>query len=611
MRIRTRLTMGTMNGIEGLLKFAWCGVPTALRARLAVVIILVALSTLLNSFTPIYFKNLIDSVATLGQGSINATAALLVYLTIFALSKLVSEARWFLYGPVEQKIQSILYLKIFDHLHALPLDFHMTRGTGSIQQAAMNGLMGFRTLLLNFTLVGIPLVMETIMVSCIMAALYDVYYAFIVISTISLYSAIAVIGTEKMGSSQRAAVAAFTQATSRTADSLLNLEAVKSFCAEPVVRKKVSGSLNSAVEQWSCWYIRRSLTGAAAIAVVVCGAGFLLFISGRGVLSGALTIGDFVLINSYLLQILRPLEGLSLAYREVRQATIYAEGITELLGAQVDPSEVDSGCDIGSNPSAISFSDVSFGYKTGQPILNGVSFDVPEGRTIAIVGRSGAGKSTIVRLLLRFYSAQKGDITIGGCSISKLRTKSLRSAIAIVPQDTVLFNASFAENIAIAKPDCSEREIQRAAEKAELHDLIASLPEGYSTVIGERGLKLSGGERQRVAIARAVLKKPRIFVFDEATSALDTATEQRIQENIHNLSEGVTTIIIAHRLSTVTRASQVLVLDDGRIVERGTHDALLKEGGLYSRLWDDQNPLEADCLSRVSRPTSTVSNSSS
>ncbi len=579
-----------LHAFRALLPLIWDQAEPGLRVRLLTAVLLTLATAGLNALAPVLFKQLVDrftaSVALLP--ALLPALLLGAYIALQCLAFVVGELRWFLYGKVEQRVQRRLTLLLFDHVHALSLCFHLGRHTGGLQQTIGNGLMGYRLVLFNALFVVVPLIFELALVGFVLGGFYDPLFVTIVAATTALYVVSFVIGVERQRTALRETTSAYTEAFAKAADSYLNYETIKYFGGERHVRSLFDRSLTVGEAKGTLFYNIRSVTGLIQALCLTLGLGAVVVAAARAVAGGSMTVGDFVLVNAYMLQLIRPLGVLSFAYREIKMGLTYVEKMTALLDERSEIVEAPAARVLPDGPGEIVFSDVSFAYDERRPVLDGVSFRVPPGHTLAVVGASGAGKSTLSRLLFRFYDLTGGRIAIDGAALPELTLTSLRAAIAVVPQDTALFNDTLEYNIGIAAPAAGRGEIEDAARLAEIHDFIATLPDGYDTVVGERGLKLSGGEKQRVAIARAVLKHPRIFIFDEATSALDSHTERAIQRNLEAVSRGTTTLIIAHRLSTVVHADEILVLDGGRVAERGRHEALLAAGGLYAAMWQRQ-----------------------
>jgi ATP-binding cassette, subfamily B, heavy metal transporter len=422
-----------------------------------------------------------------------------------------------------------------------------------------------------------------------MLARLDGVFAAVLMVTIVLYGVALVVGSEWLRAHQRKAVAEGAVAHGKAVDSLLNYETVKYFGNEDHVAERYDQSL-ARVEGLTVRALTfRSLTGMVFVSILALGTGAILLLAVGRVGAGAMTVGELVLVNTYLLQLTRPLDRLGQLYRSIKQAFVDLEQLMALLAERPEVQDAPDAVPLPEGPGAVAFERVSFAYDPARPILEGIDFRLRPGRRLAVVGPTGAGKSTIARLLFRFYDPTAGRILVDGHDLRDVTQASLRAAIAVVPQDAVLFNDTIGYNLAFGRPDATRAEVEAAARAAELHDFVASLPDGYDTLVGERGLKLSGGEKQRVAIARAILKRPRILILDEASSALDSATEQAIQRRLRELGRGVATLVIAHRLSTVVDADEILVLDQGRVVERGTHGRLLQHGGLYADLWRRQS----------------------
>ncbi len=572
--------------LVSLQSLIWKESGTGLRLSLISIVLLVLAIAALTTITPLFFKYLIDRlVVSPGEIPVLLIAA---YIGALSLAKLGSELRWRVYGRIEQRLRRRLALRIFDHVHALSLRFHLERRTGALQQVVGNGLLGYCLILQNALYVVVPLVFEILLMAGVVTALGKPVFLAILVATAVLYLAVTVKGVDRQQVAQREASAAQVEAAGVIADSYLNYETIKYFGCEPVIRERLDQTLKRGEDGWIRYYGRRATTGLTQIVFLVTALSATLVLAAFDMTKGAMTVGDFVLVVSYLLQLLRPLEGFGLAYREIKTGITYIEQMLDLMDERCEVRVISGALALAPGAGEVEFDQVYFHYQANHPVLQDISFRLSPGRTLAVVGPTGAGKSTLSRLLFRFYDVTGGVIKIDGVPLQALTPESLREAIAVVPQDVVLFNDSLSFNIGIAKPGCSPREIEAAAQLAGIAGFIASLPEGYDTLVGERGLKLSGGERQRIAIARAVLKRPRIFIFDEATSSLDNITEHLIRQNIEELTQSVTTVFITHRLATVTTADEILVLVDGRVVERGDHAALLAQGGVYTAMWQRQ-----------------------
>ena len=577
--------------LRRVLRIFWGEAESPLRRRIVGTVALLALTALLNALVPLLFARAIDALAP-GAALLVAPAALvLAYVVAQWLAKVLSELRWALYGPIEQRTRRRLARHALEHLHALSLSFHLARRTGQISRVLDQGLNGARELLFDGVFLILPLLAEVLFVAAIMLARLDLIFAVILIVTLSLYAVALVVGSEWLRAHQRKAVAEGAIAHGKAVDSLLNYETVKYFGNEDHISRRYDDSL-ARVEALTVRSLGfRSLTGIVFASILAVGTGLILMLALGRVTAGTMTLGELVLVNAYLVQLTRPMERLGQLYRSIKQAFVDLEQLLELLALEPEVEDRPDAIALPAGPGAVAFEGVAFAYDPARPILSGIDFHLAPGHRVAVVGPTGAGKSTIARLLFRFYDPTAGRVLVDGHDLREVTQASLRAAIAVVPQDTVLFNDTIGYNLAFGRPDASQAEIEAAAEAASLHQFIAGLPDGYQTLVGERGLKLSGGEKQRVALARAILKRPRILILDEATSALDSATEQAIQRSLRGLG-GVTTLVIAHRLATVVDANEILVIDRGRIVERGTHDRLLRLGGLYADLWRRQSTRE-------------------
>jgi len=513
---------------------------------------------------------------------------ILAYGAARILSLAFADLRDAIFSKVGQRAIRNVALRVFRHLHALSLRFHLERQTGGLSRSIERGTNAIDTLL-RFTLFNIlPTILEVGLVFAILWTLLDVWFALATLATVGAYVAYTLAVTEWRIRVRRQMIEQDNRANTRAIDSLLNYETVKYFGNEAHEAARFDEAMQKYERAAVLSQSSLSLLNIGQAAIISVGVTIVMWMAAAGIVAGTMTIGDFVLVNTYLLQLYQPLGVFGWVYREIKQALVDMEKMFDLLRADREVRDRPGAPALRVAGGEVRFEDVDFGYDPRRPILKGVGFTVPAGHTVAIVGPSGAGKSTISRLLFRFYDASGGRILIDGQDLRTVTQDSVRAAIGIVPQDTVLFNDSIFYNIAYGRPDAAEAEIHEAARLARIDGFIRGLPDGYDTAVGERGLKLSGGEKQRVAIARTILKDPRILLFDEATSALDSRTEQEIQANLRELARGRTTLIIAHRLSTVVDADEIVVLDDGRIAERGRHADLLARGGMYAEMWARQ-----------------------
>ena len=579
-----------LKAIGVVMPYLWPRDEPAMRLRVILSVGVLILTAIMNALLPVLFSIAIDRLTPSGTSLlvVAPVALLLGYGFIFWFSRSLNELRWILFGPLEQRIRRRLGLAVFDHLHTLSLRYHLSRRTGTLSRVQERGLEATAELLFNLVFVIAPLITEIVIITAVVLARFEAHFAVIMGVTLSLFLSAVVFGSEMLRRYQRPAVIKAAEAHGQAIDTLLNYETVKYFGNEPYVSNRYDVQLGEAERLTVRSLIFRSLLGVAQMTVLAVGAGAIVVLGGMDVASGAMTVGAFVLINTYLLQLVRPLERLGNLYRSIKQALIDLEQMSQIFDEQPEVTDAPGAEPLSDGPGAIQFDNVSFAYDPRRQVLKNVSFTVEPGRKVALVGPSGGGKTTIGRLLFRFYDPAEGSISVDGQNIRTRTQASVRAAIGVVPQDTVLFNEAISENIQFGKPGAAQEEIIAAAELAQIYDFISSLPDGFDTVVGERGLKLSGGEKQRVAIARAVLKHPRIFLFDEATSALDSHTEQAIQESLTRVSQGSTTVVIAHRLSTIVDADQILFIGGGEVRERGSHQQLLAMGGLYAALWDRQ-----------------------
>jgi ATP-binding cassette subfamily B protein len=555
------------------------------RGRIALVLGLLALAKLANLGVPISFKAIVDGLTPTTQAL--AIPALLVagYGLLRLSAAIAGELRTILFARVHIGAKRKAALDSFRHIHNLGLRFHLERRTGGLSRIIERGTGAIENFLYYCIITIVPTLFEVAIATAFLLWAYPNVFALATLLTLSIYVVVTISITEWRTRHYRRMQEADNEAAARAVDSLLNYETVKYFANEDYESRRYDEHL----DRWQAaaeksWFALGLLNGAQAI-IIASGLTGLMWLAAREVASGAMTVGDLVLITTLLIQLFVPLNILGMMYRDIKQALTDMERMFGLLGERREIEDLPRASALHVSGGAVRFNQVGFAYDARRPILFDVSFEVPAGHTIAVVGASGAGKSTLARLLYRFYDVGSGAIEIDGQDLRSVTQHSLRHAIGIVPQDTVLFNDTLYSNIAYGRPEASRDEVIAAARAAQIHDFIERLPDGYDTVVGERGLKLSGGEKQRVAIARTILKNPPILLFDEATSALDTATEREIQAQLDAIARNRTTLVIAHRLSTVINADQILVMDAGRVVERGTHDELLARDGAYAKLW--------------------------
>jgi len=573
-----------------------------LRGRVLVSLAFLIGAKVINVYVPLLYKGAVDALSPGHAAVITVPVALVIGYGIARVgAQLFAELRDAVFAKVGQRAVRRLALATFRHLHALSLRFHLERQTGGLSRAIERGIRGTEFLLSYMLFNVVPTLFEILLVCAILWGFYRATFALATLATIIAYIAFTFSVTDWRIKFRREMNERDSEANTRAIDSLLNFETVKYFANEAHEAQRFDQALR-AYEHAAV----RSQTTLSALnigqgIIIATGLVTVMLLAGFGVAAGRMTVGDFVLVNSYLVQLYSPLNVLGMVYRNIKQSLTDLESMFRLLSVKAEIEDRPGAPALAVPRGEVVFDRVSFHYDPRRPILAEVSFRVPPGGTVAIVGPSGAGKSTIARLLFRFYDVHAGAIRIDGQDLRDVTQDSLRRAIGVVPQDTVLFNDTVRYNIAYGRPGASDAEIEEAARHARIHDFIASLPDGYQSQVGERGLKLSGGEKQRVAIARVILKAPRILIFDEATSALDTKTEHEIQANLDEVSAGRTTLVIAHRLSTVVNADEILVLDQGRIVERGDHAALLAEGGVYAAMWarQQQEADERDALAEV------------
>ncbi len=581
--------------IRALLPYLWPRGATELRLRVVIALTFLAVAKLINVCVPFFYKWAVDALS----GEVAAAVVLPVGVIVgYGLARVLAlsfgELRDAVFAKVAQRAIRTAALRTFRHLHGLALRFHLDRETGRLSRAIERGTKGIE-FVLNFTLFNVaPTLFEIGLVCSVLWVLYDAAFAVATFITIAGYITFTLVVTEWRIKFRRTMNEMDSRAHTRAIDSLLNYETVKYFGSEDHEARRFDDALRGYEQAAVKSNVSLSLLNIGQAAIIALGLTVVMLMAGRGVVAGTMTLGDFVLVNTYLMQLYQPLNFLGFVYRQIKQSLTDMEAMFGLLHVHAEIADAEDAPPLAPGPGEVTFDGVTFGYDARRPILSDVSFTAPPGGTVAIVGPSGAGKSTIARLLFRFYDVDKGSIRIDGQDSRAVTQSSLRAAIGVVPQDTVLFNDTIYYNIAYGRPDATPTEVEEAARLARIHEFIMAIPDGYQTRVGERGLKLSGGEKQRVAIARAILKGPRILIFDEATSALDSHTEKEIQASLSEVSAGRTTLVIAHRLSTVVDADQILVLDGGRIVERGAHAELLARNGQYAAMWARQQESERE-----------------
>lgn len=535
---------------------------------------------------PLMLKGIVDNLDAARNPLLVLPVAFLIgYGAMRLANAAFSELRDAIFAKVTQRAIRRVALQVFRHLHNLALKFHLERQTGGVSRDIERGTRGISFLLTFMLFNVIPTLVEIALVALILFINYQASFAIITFVTVALYIAFTLVITEWRMKFRRQMNDMDSKANTRAIDSLLNYETVKYFGNEEFEARRYDENL----AVWEQAAVRNqtslSFLNFGQGAIIAVGITWLMFLAADGVVDGSLTMGDLVLINAYLLQLFIPMNFLGFVYREIKHSLADMEKMFSLLDQNLEVRDQADARDLVVGDGVLRFEHVAFSYNPNRQILFDMDFDVPAGHKVAVVGHSGSGKSTLARLLFRFYDVGGGRILINGQDIRAVTQKSLRAAIGIVPQDTVLFNDTIYYNIQYARPDAPREEVIRAAKMAHIHDFIESLPEGYEAMVGERGLKLSGGEKQRIAIARVILKNPRILIFDEATSALDSKSEQAILAELRSVATDHTTLVIAHRLSTIVDADQILVMDQGRIIERGTHQALLADGGTYAHMW--------------------------
>jgi ABC-type transport system involved in Fe-S cluster assembly fused permease/ATPase subunit len=571
--------------------------------RVALALALLIGAKFANVGVPLVMKEVVDGLDPALQVVAVPVALLAIYGVLRFSTTLFQELRDVVFVRVTQRAIRRVALGVFRHLHSLSLRFHLERQTGGMTRDIERGTRGISSLLSYLIFSIIPVILEFALVAAVLLAKFDWRFAAITFSAVAVYIAFTVTITEWRMEIRRRANELDSRANTRAIDSLLNYETVKYFGNEEFEARRYDEQLHKYEDAATRNEASLGLLNIGQSLIIALAVTALMLLVAEGVVSKQFTLGDLVLVNGLLIQLYIPLNFLGMVYREIKQSLLDMDRMFRLLTEHREVEDRPDAVPLPSERLDVSFQHVDFSYENTRQILFDVTFDIPAGHRVAVVGHSGSGKSTLARLLYRFYDVGSGKLLVNGTDVRAVKQSSLRAAIGIVPQDTVLFNDTILYNIRYGRPEASDEEIFDAARAAHIHDFIASLPKGYETQVGERGLKLSGGEKQRVAIARALLKNPRILIFDEATSALDSRAEKAIQAELERISQGRTTLVIAHRLSTVMDADQILVLGQGRIIERGTHGQLLDAKGEYARMWALQQQ-QAEAQQVLERATS-------
>ena len=586
--------------VRQVVPYLWPEGETEAKVRVVAAMLFLVLAKVATVITPFFFKYAVDAIAPMEDGEIPQSALLVAPVALVAAycvarvsQILFAQLRDAVFSRVGQRALRRLAIRTFRHVHALSLRFHLERKTGAMSRIIERGVKGVEFLLRFMLFSIVPLILELLLVAGIFFWHFGPSFFAVIIGTIILYVFFTFRVTEWRVRIRRVMNEKDTDANQKAVDALLNYETVKYFSAERRESDRYEGAMigyeNAAVKtQTSLAFLNLGQS-----VIISIGLGLVMVFAAKMVLAGTLTVGDFVLVNALMMQITMPLNFLGSVYREIRQSLIDMGDMFTLLERPAEVQDKPGAQPLRVSEGRVAFEGVEFHYDPERAILKGIDFTAQGGGTVAVIGQSGAGKSTIARLLFRFYDVTEGRITIDGQDIRDVTQESLRQNIGVVPQDTVLFNDTIRYNIGYGDPDATPEQIEQAARDAAIHDFVEALPDGYDTMVGERGLKLSGGEKQRVAIARAILKNPPILILDEATSALDSGTERDIQDSLRRLSENRTVVTIAHRLSTIVDADEILVMQDGQVVERGPHAMMLSNGGLYAEMWHRQEASEA------------------
>jgi ATP-binding cassette subfamily B protein len=575
-----------LEGLREVVGLVWTHATPFVKRRLIAALLLLVIASVLTALGPVALKLVVDQFA--GQSSASAVSSGLLiggYVLSQYLSRSIGEIRGLVYTRAERRMFRSLSEKLFSHVMHLPFSFHTNRQTGAISQTLDNGQQGYQLVLHHLIFTLLPVIAELATVIVVLLSFNHPEFLALFCGAVVCYATAFSFFAIRIAKAADSASSAHVASTAAMTDAVLNYETVKFFAAEHVVEDRLSRALERTEDGWVGFYRRYAYNGLGVAAIYAAFLAAAVLYAAHQVKQGRMTVGDFVLVNTYMLQIIRPIEMLGYAMQGFSQGMAMLRKMLELFHEQTEPMTDVRREPLTGGPVALAFDRVSLSYNAERAVLKDVSFMLPAGKTLGIVGGSGAGKSTIVRLLVRLYEPDGGQILFDGIPTSELSLSQLRRAIAVVPQDTILFNDTVGYNIGFGRSGATQDEIEQAARLAHLHDFIMSLPDGYETKVGERGVKLSGGERQRVSIARGALKRPSIYVFDEATSSLDSRTEREILANLNEISKSSTTLIIAHRLSTVVHADEIIVLGQGTVLERGTHSQLLEMGGAYAALW--------------------------
>ena len=588
-----RVQRSTFQTITSLLPYLWPAGNRDARIRVTTALLFMLLSKVATVYVPVIYGRIVDALAPKDPASaafVVPLALIVAYGAIRVGSAGFGEIRDALFASVQQRAVRLLALRTFRHLHAVSLRFHLDRQTGGLSRVIDRGVQGMQSVLRLAVFNVVPTALELVMVTAIIWHMFDWRYAAVTFLAVLVYVGFTTILAGRRGRYRRTMNDTDNDASTKSLDSLINYETVKYFGNEEHEAQRYDHALARYERAAVRVQVSLNAMNLGQAAITATGLTLIMLLAASGMRDGSMTVGKFVVVNTYLIQLYQPLNFLGVVYMSIKQGLVDMEQMFALLRVQREIADQPDAKALAAHLSEgaagdVVFQGVRFGYQSNRTILKGIDFTVPAGGKLAIVGPTGAGKSTISRLLFRFYDVTDGRILIDGQDIRAVTQDSLRAAIGVVPQDTVLFNDTIRYNIGYGRPSASQAEIEQAAKSAQVHDFVVKLPDGYGTRVGERGLKLSGGEKQRVAIARTILKDPRILILDEATSALDSRTEQDIQAALRAVANRRTTLVIAHRLSTVVDADEIIVLQDGEVAERGTHIALLAKGGLYARMW--------------------------